>query len=158
MKLRYDAVYSFGHRPGRHRAQRSIASCSTALASWSTALPDFVNVGAARRGRSGATSAPRAAPPCRWTLPHASMRRARLQLMDVSAAPTWCALSRTGQLASIMDLFCECRPGRARGHRPGHHRAQRLIASCNTPQLPAPTALASWSTALPDFVNAAAAR
>ncbi|MGK5033184.1 hypothetical protein [Janthinobacterium sp. MDT1-19] len=33
-----------------------------------------------------------------------------------------------------------------------------MIASCNTPQLPAPTALASWSTALPDFVNAAAAR
>ena len=53
----------------------------------------------------------------------ASMRSGRLQLLDMPAAPTWCALSRTGQLASTVDLFCKCRPGRPHGHRPDHHRA-----------------------------------
>ena len=83
----------------------------------------FVNAAAARRGRSRATSARQRRPALQVDTFPASMRRARLQLLDVPAAPTWCALSRTGQLASNGDLFCECRPGRARGHRPGHHRA-----------------------------------
>ncbi|MGK5033204.1 hypothetical protein, partial [Janthinobacterium sp. MDT1-19] len=64
-----------------------------------------MNAAAARWWRSRATSARQRRPALQVNLSPASMRRARLQLLDVPAAPTWCALSRTGQLASTMDLF-----------------------------------------------------